>query len=140
MLSVVVSVLVALVALVVVVAVVHRGSGPRTRLLQLAAASMCLAALAQEAEVVYGDQVVVDLVKRLVFLVMLVSVMVLVMTFRRGGLSRRAAWRVAGRARWWAWWSAWLRRRCRCVRAACSTPTTRRGSRPGWGSTTGPTR
>ncbi|RJF40055.1 hypothetical protein D4740_12660 [Actinomyces sp. 2119] len=96
MLSVVVSVLVALVALVVVVAVVHRGSGPRTRLLQLAAASMLVSVLLREYEAVYGDQVVVDLVKRLVFLVTMVSVAVLVMTFRRGGLSRRAAWRVAG--------------------------------------------
>ncbi|AYD89242.1 hypothetical protein D5R93_02760 [Actinomyces lilanjuaniae] len=52
--------------------------------------------LLREYEAVYGDQVVVDLVKRLVFLVTMVSVAVLVMTFRRGGLSRRAAWRVAG--------------------------------------------
>ncbi|CAM2953716.1 hypothetical protein ACSL103130_08260 [Actinomyces slackii] len=84
------------VALLLVVLVLHKGRGPRTVLLRWAAATMLISAVLRESTSVLGDVPVIDLIKRLIFLVTMTTVIILVLTFRRTSITRRAA-----RRYWW---------------------------------------
>ncbi|MBF0697627.1 hypothetical protein [Actinomyces bowdenii] len=95
------------IGLVGVVTLLHRGRGPRTILLRQAALTLLLATLLREAQNLYAGLVALDLLKRLVFLVTLASVLILVLTFRRPSISRRAARRI--------WITAGLIGLCECV-------------------------
>ena len=82
-----------------VVSLLHRGHGPRTVLLRWAAITLLAATMLRELESLYGRLPLIDLPKRLLFLVTLAAVLILVLTFRRPSISRRTArriWAAAG--------------------------------------------
>lgn len=80
-------------ATVILISFVHKGRGDRSRLLRYAVISMFVAAVLRELAPVQGLPVV-DLVKRLTFLVTQASAILLMLTFRRTPVTMRTARRI----------------------------------------------
>ncbi|MFD2024140.1 MULTISPECIES: DUF6545 domain-containing protein [Promicromonospora] len=77
-------------ATVVLISFVHKGRGDRSKLLRYAVITMFIAAVLRELEPVQGVPVI-DLLKRLTFLVTQTSSILLMLTFRRRSVTLRAA-------------------------------------------------
>lgn len=86
-----IAVVVIAVAAVIVVWSTQRGSGPRSRLLRAASASLLAAVVLRELSVVMGHLPVLDLLKRIAMFGAETSAILLVLTFRRHSITKRSA-------------------------------------------------